>query len=758
MKWPTHTDYQDSIQDPAACFSEPDLKAGALRTDALGLPRVLSGNFASVYELTCPTGRNAIRCFVRQVPGQQARYARLSQHLATVSLNCLVRFDYVSKGILVHGEWYPIVRMQWVEGLQLNAYIEEHVREPEVLRLLALNWRTMVGQLRQNRIAHGDFQHGNVMVTAQGDLRLVDYDGMFCPAFGRVRSPELGHVNFQHPRRTPDFYEERLDTFAALVIYLSLLAIAAEPDLWTKFYSGDNLLFSSADFRNTQQSEVFNRLKQSPDSRVRELAALLQQCCISAVESTPWLEDAALAADQGKVAELTAAVAAHVDHTPMVPHSTLAAAGSRAAGEEILHFEGEKAGKTRPTPQTRSSSPAAQPGSPPGSRSAQGTRPAPAPAPSRAPAEEPSSGLSAVQMLALGLAAILVVAVGYAMVSKRKKDAPGSGGPSPQTSETTAVETPAATLPAGKSAAVPPRIAPAQTLKELRSFAGHASAVTWTGFTGDGKLALSGGEDGTLLFWDPASGQMKKTLPGQGDGVHAVHFLPGGQQAVVISSDNTLRWWNFSTGAVVRTVTDYQKNLWNVSLSPDGQSVTSGAADRKIARVVDLQTGAVKRLLSHDSWVRSADFSPNGLWLAVSTWDEKVKLWALDTGKPGPVVTVLSNAVDGVRFSADARFFVSGGQGHSVRVWDAQNGSLRQTLLGLDGEARCYAFSPNGKLVAAGSADKTVRVWEVGSAQLKMTGASHTGEVTAVAFSADGQLLVTGSADKTVKLWDVSRF
>ena len=51
MNWPTHTDYQDAIQNPKNCFNEPDLKAGEPKYDMLGLPRVMSGNFASVYEL-----------------------------------------------------------------------------------------------------------------------------------------------------------------------------------------------------------------------------------------------------------------------------------------------------------------------------------------------------------------------------------------------------------------------------------------------------------------------------------------------------------------------------------------------------------------------------------------------------------------------------------------------------------------------------------------------------------------------------------
>lgn len=184
---------------------------------------------------------------------------------------------------------------------RINTFIEDHLQEPEGLRQLAARWRVMVNELRASKLAHGDFQHGNVMVTPEGELRLVDYDGMYCPAFGRGRSPELGHANFQHPRRTPDYYEEGLDNFSALVIYVSLLALASEPDLWAKFNMGDNLVLTSADFRNTQHSEAFQRLKGSPDRQVQDLATLLQQCCIAPVTLTPWFEDIAAAAEKGTI-------------------------------------------------------------------------------------------------------------------------------------------------------------------------------------------------------------------------------------------------------------------------------------------------------------------------------------------------------------------------------------------------------------------------------------------------------------------------
>ena len=300
MNWPSHTDYQDSIQNPHICFEEPTLKTAEVGCDMLGLPKVMSGNFACVYSVTTGSDRWAIRCFVRQVLGQQGRYARLSQHLFGLGLDCMVEFEYFLRGIKVRNEWYPIVKMRWVDGLPLNSYVDENFEDSALMRSLVPKWRTMVNSLRPHQLAHGDLQHGNIMVTPDAEFRLVDYDGMYTPAF-RGKAPELGHANFQHPRRTPDYYNENLDDFSALVIHASFLAIADEPELFKKFYTGDNLIFLSADYRNPQNSEAFKRLKDHKNEQVKQLSTLLEKCCLADVSKVPNYEETIAALEKGSV-------------------------------------------------------------------------------------------------------------------------------------------------------------------------------------------------------------------------------------------------------------------------------------------------------------------------------------------------------------------------------------------------------------------------------------------------------------------------
>ena len=283
MKWPTHADYQESIQNPSFCLKDPDLKAATVACNMLGLPKVMSGNFASVYELGNEDIRWAVRCFVRQVPNQHRHYALLSQHLGSIRPDCLVGFEYILEGIQLLGRWYPIVKMEWVEGDPLNVFLEDYHSDSDLLLGMAQSFRELVNSLIIHQIAHGDLQHGNVMVTPEKGLKLVDYDGMFVPPLGQVHSPELGHANYQHPKRTPHFYDSSLDRFSALVIFTCLRALAADAGLWNRFYSGESLLLTADDYQDPDNSKAFEELLKSPDPSVSKLTQLLRRCCLSNV-------------------------------------------------------------------------------------------------------------------------------------------------------------------------------------------------------------------------------------------------------------------------------------------------------------------------------------------------------------------------------------------------------------------------------------------------------------------------------------------
>jgi hypothetical protein len=287
------SDFQEAIQSPRSCFSDASLKSGTPVLNALGLPQPVTGGFASVYQVACGKTRWAVRCFLHRISDLQERYTLISRALSTKPLRSTVKFEFQPEGIRIRGSWYPILKMEWVDGDTLNVHVRKTLGSPKALAKLADRWAELVELLERAGIAHGDLQHGNVLVR-DGEFRLIDYDGMFVPALKGRGSHEKGHPAYQHPHRTGRDFDADLDRFSALVIYVSLVAVAKEPKLWGRFHDEDNLLFRRADFANPQSSPALLALESLGDPLVTSLAGALRAACRGTLRDVPRLADARL--------------------------------------------------------------------------------------------------------------------------------------------------------------------------------------------------------------------------------------------------------------------------------------------------------------------------------------------------------------------------------------------------------------------------------------------------------------------------------
>ena len=77
--------------------------------------------------------RWAVKCFTRFVDHQEERYQRISEALRTVKKPWRVEFDYLSEGVMCEGHWYPALKMEWVDAVELIPFIEKHLWDPQSL-------------------------------------------------------------------------------------------------------------------------------------------------------------------------------------------------------------------------------------------------------------------------------------------------------------------------------------------------------------------------------------------------------------------------------------------------------------------------------------------------------------------------------------------------------------------------------------------------------------------------------------------------
>ena len=106
-------------------------------------------------------------------------------------------------------------------------------------------------------MAHGDLSHSNIMIK-NNSMVLIDYDGMFIPAFSGMHSTEIGHRNFQHPGRDQYYFSSEIDRFSAIVLYLALRAISYSDQIYQDYgLGGDGLLFTKHDFLDPDSQIIF---------------------------------------------------------------------------------------------------------------------------------------------------------------------------------------------------------------------------------------------------------------------------------------------------------------------------------------------------------------------------------------------------------------------------------------------------------------------------------------------------------------------
>ena len=277
MQYPLISEYVRAIQDASNNLDE--LAHLVPVQDDHGEPYRSSGAFAVVFKMKDEqTGKcYALKCFTEEQEGRAEAYRQIADELEFVDSSYITSVKYLDKEIFVDSsceeDEFPVLLMDWIDGETMETYIGENYQDNYAMDMLCYRFCKMAAWLRSQPFAHGDIKPDNIMVRPDGNLTLVDYDGMFVPAMKGQKSPTIGTKDFSHPLRTVDDFDETIDDFALASIALSLKAISLKPSLLDEYGAADRLLFSAADYRDLSKSKVMTALQELMNDE--EFTALL---------------------------------------------------------------------------------------------------------------------------------------------------------------------------------------------------------------------------------------------------------------------------------------------------------------------------------------------------------------------------------------------------------------------------------------------------------------------------------------------------
>ena len=266
MQYPLISEYVRAIQDASNNLDE--LAHLVPVQDDHGEPYRSSGAFAVVFKMKDEqTGKcYALKCFTEEQEGRAEAYRQIADELEFVDSSYITFVKYLDKEIFVDSsceeDEFPVLLMDWIDGETMECYIAENYQDNYAMAMLCYRFCKMAAWLRSQPFAHGDIKPDNIMVRPDGNLTLVDYDGMFVPAMKGQKSPTIGTKDFSHPLRTVDDFDETIDDFALASIALSLKAISMNSKLLDTYGASDRLLFLENDYHNPSNSKAISALQE----------------------------------------------------------------------------------------------------------------------------------------------------------------------------------------------------------------------------------------------------------------------------------------------------------------------------------------------------------------------------------------------------------------------------------------------------------------------------------------------------------------
>lgn len=292
--WPTREEYDLAMQQWNRTLNDPALRNGEL-SRSMGNPRRYGGAalYVSVYKIS----DWMVRCFRSDVTAGTnppkditERYQQIAAftqaHVHDVS--ALIPIYYLENEIQVSNRRWPLVKMPFLSNAQqLGSYLQIYHTDRARMHTLGEAWRKMIHEMEAAHFAHGDLDLTNVLVQqpmGQVSLKLIDYDNVFIPPLVGAQQTEYGHEAFQHPAFLPPNkrpYDEQMDRFSALVIYLCIRALELQPSLYKELGADESerLLMAQSDYKQPGLTTSYiQRLQKKCGGQVKPLVDELMAC------------------------------------------------------------------------------------------------------------------------------------------------------------------------------------------------------------------------------------------------------------------------------------------------------------------------------------------------------------------------------------------------------------------------------------------------------------------------------------------------
>ncbi|KAL5121294.1 beta transducin [Pleosporales sp. CAS-2024a] len=304
--------------------------------------------------------------------------------------------------------------------------------------------------------------------------------------------------------------------------------------------------------------------------------------------------------------------------------------------------------------------------------------------------------------------------------------------------------------------------------------AGHRNDIRALALSSDDRM-LASASSGGLKIWNVRTQNCLRTL--ECGYALSCAFLPGDKIVVVGTKDGDIELYDIAASSQLDKISAHEGAVWTLQVHPDGKSIITGSADKSVKfwnfEIVQEEIPGTKRttprlkllqsrILKVNDDVLSVHFSPDSRLLAVSTLDNTVKVFFVDSLKLflnlyGHKLPVLNMSI-----SSDSKLIATCSADKNVRIWGLDFGDCHKALFGHQDSIMQISFIPHPvdgdekHILFSASKDKTIKSWDGDKFEQIQRFKGHHGEIWAMTVARTGDFIVTASHDKSIRIWSRS--